>query len=253
MTADIWGNNGFQLQQESLYDHCKLSAFDAHMGVGQCTIRNWHLDSMGINAIGKRNLLGGEFRDPRRNLINLAPTMGAPGQGELINAATALFVPAGGRPSQAALIGGYNSGPADFGYTLLMPARIPRNLQLIDTIPGDYQGPAIFGNFNRNEPTKTYQELFPYQDHQRSHLKKCKDFKWEEFEAEREWNDVCGVKVIRKVRPFLFILTRINEDIPLQGIVNSEKEGYWERILAETGTKLLIVSYTPVNCYYNKN
>jgi hypothetical protein len=46
-----------------------------------------------------------------------------------------------------------------------MPARIHiENLQLIDTNPpADYQGPAIFGNFNPERTDETYQELFPYQ------------------------------------------------------------------------------------------
>jgi hypothetical protein len=162
--ATFWGIMGSNYSKNLLYDHCKLSRFDAHMGVANATIRNSTLGHMGINAIGSGTFLVENSEIRGRNLINLRSDYGSTWEGELI-IRDCTFVPAGGRPSQATLIGGYNSGQHDFGYTCYMPARIQiENLQLIDTNPpADYQGPAIFGNFNPERTDETYQELFPYQ------------------------------------------------------------------------------------------
>jgi len=73
-------------------------------------------------------------------------------------------VPAGGRPTSASLIGGSNSGQHDFGYTCYMPERITiENLKIDDSNhPEDYQGPAIFANFNPKMTDESYVEKFPY-------------------------------------------------------------------------------------------
>jgi len=64
----------------------------------------------------------------------------------------------------ASLIGGSNSGQHDFGYPCHMPAKIIVDGLRIDDSnhPDDYQGPAIFANFNRNCRDESYVEKFPY-------------------------------------------------------------------------------------------
>ncbi|MBT3749466.1 MAG: hypothetical protein HOG34_10815, partial [Bacteroidetes bacterium] len=61
-------------------------------------------------------------------------------------------------------ISGFYSGQHDFGYTCYMPERITiENLHVDDSNhPEDYQGPAIFTNFNPQMFDDTYQEKFPY-------------------------------------------------------------------------------------------
>ncbi len=73
-------------------------------------------------------------------------------------------MPAGGRPTSASLIGGFNSGQHDFGYTCYMPERITIETLHIDDSnhPEDYQGPAIFSNINPQMTDDTYQEKYPY-------------------------------------------------------------------------------------------
>jgi hypothetical protein len=73
-------------------------------------------------------------------------------------------VPAGGRPTSASLISGSYSGQHDFGYTCYMPERITiESLHIDDSNhPEDYQGPAIFANFNPQMTDDSYQEKFPY-------------------------------------------------------------------------------------------
>lgn len=158
-----WGILGSNFSKNLLYDGCTFSRFDAHMGVANATIRNSTLGYMGINAIGSgtftvenSTIRGGTF-------INLRSDYGSTWQGEFI-IRNCVFVPSGGRPASASLIGGSYSGQHDFGYTCYMPERIIiENLKIDDSNhPEGYQGPAIFGNFNPQMTDETYKEQFPY-------------------------------------------------------------------------------------------
>ena len=158
-----WGVLGSNYCKNLLYDNCTLSRFDAHKGVANATIRNSTLGHMGINAIGSGTLVVENSTIRGRSLINLRSDYGSTWQGEFI-IRNCVFVPADGRPSNASLISGFYSGQHDFGYTCYMPERITiENLQIDDSNhPADYQGPAIFRNFNPDMTDDTYQEKFPY-------------------------------------------------------------------------------------------
>src|SRR5690606_24046927 len=69
-----------------------------------------------------------------------------------------------GQPISAALIAGSNSGQHDFGYTCYMPEQITIEGLYIDDSnhPERYEGPAIFGNFNRDMTDDSYVEKYPY-------------------------------------------------------------------------------------------
>ena len=158
-----WGILGSNFSKNLLYDSCSFSRFDAHMGVANATIRNSTLGYMGINAIGSgtftvenSTIRGGSF-------INLRSDYGSTWQGEFI-IRNCVFVPSGGRPVSASLIGGSYSGQHNFGYTCYMPERIIiENLKIDDTNhPENYQGPAIFANFNPDMTDDSYVEKFPY-------------------------------------------------------------------------------------------
>lgn len=158
-----WGILGSNFCKNMLYDSCVFSRFDAHMGVANATIRNSTLGHMGINAIGSGTFLVENSTIRGGTLINLRSDYGSTWQGEFI-IRNCTFVPSGGRPSTASLIGGSNSGQHDFGYTTYMPARIIiENLKIDDSNhPENYQGPAIFANFNPQMKDESYQEKFPY-------------------------------------------------------------------------------------------
>ena len=158
-----WGILGSNYCKNLLYDNCTFSRFDAHMGVANATIRNSTLGYMGINAIGSgtftvenSTIRGGSF-------INLRSDYGSTWQGEFI-IRNCVFVPSGGRPVSASLIGGSYSGQHNFGYTCYMPERIIiENLKIDDSNhPENYQGPAIFANFNPDMTDDSYVEKFPY-------------------------------------------------------------------------------------------
>jgi hypothetical protein len=158
-----WGILGSNYCKNLLYDNCTFSRFDAHKGVANATIRNSTLGHMGINAIGSGTLTVENTTIRGRSLINLRSDYGSTWQGEFV-IRNCIFVPAGGRPTSGALISGSYSGQHDFGYTCYMPERITiENLQIDDSNhPEDYQGPAIFTNFNPQMTDDSYQEKFPY-------------------------------------------------------------------------------------------
>jgi hypothetical protein len=158
-----WGIMGSNYCKNLLYDSCVFSRFDAHMGVANATIRNSKLGHQGINAIGTGTLTVENTTIYGRNLVNLRSDYGSTWQGNLI-IRNCTFVPSGGRPVSASLIGGSYSGEHDFGYTCYMPERIIiENLKIDDTHhPEEYEGPAIFANFNPKRTSDSFQEKFPY-------------------------------------------------------------------------------------------
>ncbi|MEX0778585.1 MAG: hypothetical protein WD037_02555 [Balneolales bacterium] len=158
-----WGIMASNYSKNLTYDNCKLSRFDAHMGVANATIRNSTLGYMGLNAIGTGVLTVENSTIYGGNLINLRSDYGSTWQGDVV-IRSSVFVPSGGRSVSASLIGGRNSGNHDFGYTAYMPERITiESLHIDDSNhPDDYQGPSIFTNFNPEMTDESYREEFPY-------------------------------------------------------------------------------------------
>jgi len=161
--TQFWGIMGSNYCKNLVLDHCSFSRFDAHMGVANATIRNSTLGHQGINAIGSGTFLVENTTIYGRNLINLRSDYGSTWEGELI-IRNSTFVPSGGRPVSANLIGGFNSGQHDFGYTCYMPKRITIDTLHIDDSrhPQNYEGPALFANFNPRFTDNSYVEQFPY-------------------------------------------------------------------------------------------
>jgi hypothetical protein len=158
-----WGIMGTNYCKNLLLDTCAFSRFDAHMGVANATIRNSTLGHAGINAIGSGTFTVENTKIYGRSLINLRSDYGSTWRGEFVFR-NCVFVPACGRPTQASLIGGSNSGQHNFGYTCYMPERITIDTLRIDDRkhPKDYQGPAIFRDFNRKFRDASYVEKYPY-------------------------------------------------------------------------------------------
>ena len=160
---NYWGIMGSNFSKNLTLDHCSFSRFDAHMGVANATIRHSTLGHMGVNAIGSGTFLIENSTLNGTNLIHLRPDYGSTWEGEFI-IRDCIFVPAGGRPVRASLIGGSNTGQHDFGYITYMPASILiENLHIDDSNhPEDYEGPSIFANFNREWTDDSYKEKHPY-------------------------------------------------------------------------------------------
>ncbi|TCC90643.1 hypothetical protein EZ428_15095 [Pedobacter frigiditerrae] len=161
--SKYWGILGSNFCKNLLYDGCILSRFDAHQGVANATIKNSTLGHMGINAIGSGTLIIENSTVRARSFVNLRSDYGSTWQGELI-IRNCIFIPAAGKPVSASIISGANTGQHNFGYTCYMPEKITiENLKIDDAEhPDNYQGPAIFANFNPEMKDTTYQEKFPY-------------------------------------------------------------------------------------------
>ena len=158
-----WGIMGSNYCKNLLYDRCTFSRFDAHKGVANATIRHSTLGHMGINAIGSGTFLVENTTVYGSTFINLRSDYGSTWHGEFV-IRNCSFVPAGGKPVTASLIGGSYSGQHDFGYTCYMPERITIDTLHIDDAqhPDNYTGPAIFSNFNRRFTDDSYVEKYPY-------------------------------------------------------------------------------------------
>jgi hypothetical protein len=158
-----WGILGSNYCKNLLFDNCTFSRFDAHKGVANATIRNSTLGHMGINAIGHGTFTVENSTIRGRSLINLRSDYGSTWQGNFI-IRNCTFVPEGGKATSASLISGSYSGMHDFGYTCYMPKKITiENLHIDDSnLPNDYQGPALFTNFNPKWTDDSYVEKYPY-------------------------------------------------------------------------------------------
>jgi hypothetical protein len=158
-----WGIMGSNFSKNLLYDSCIFSRFDAHMGVANATIRNSTLGYMGINAIGSGVLTVENSTVNSNSFINLRSDYGSTWQGEVV-IRNCIFAPGGGKPANASLLGGANSGKHNFGYTCYMPERITvENLRINDSNHQEsYKGPTIFANFNPDMTDASYRETFPF-------------------------------------------------------------------------------------------
>ncbi|MGV3762060.1 hypothetical protein [Parapedobacter sp.] len=159
----FWGIMGSNFGKNLLYDGCTLSRFDAHQGVANATVRNSTLGHMGINAIGTGTFTVENSTILGRSIVNLRPDYGSTWQGELI-IQNCVFKPSVKNLSRVTLITGRQTGLHDFGYICYMPEHITiENLRIDDSnIPVDYNGPALFADFNPQMTDESYQEEFPY-------------------------------------------------------------------------------------------
>ncbi|WP_223276073.1 right-handed parallel beta-helix repeat-containing protein [Algoriphagus aquimarinus] len=194
-----WGIMGSNYSKNLLFDTCILSRFDAHMGVANATIRNSTLGHMGINAIGTGTFTVENSTIRGRSLINLRSDYGSTWEGKLI-IRDCTFIPNGGKTYSASLINGYNSGQHDFGYTCYMPEQIIiENLKIDDSNhPEDYQGPAIFGNFNSEKKNDSYIEKYPYVLTKEVNLKNVTTLSGKELRVSENEVMFKNVKVERK-------------------------------------------------------
>ncbi|MGB5942933.1 MAG: hypothetical protein WBG71_08635 [Leeuwenhoekiella sp.] len=161
--STYWGIMASNFCKNLIYDNCKLSRFDAHMGVYNATICNSTLGHMGINAIGSGTLTIKNSTVRAKYFINLRKDYGSTWQGKFM-IYNCTFQPTEGNGKDVILINGSNSGQHDFGYVCYMPESILIENLLIDEINldgNDYQ-PVVFADFNSKMASNAYTEHFPY-------------------------------------------------------------------------------------------
>jgi hypothetical protein len=158
-----WGIIASNFSKNLVYDNCTFSRFDAHMGVANATIRNSTLGYQGINAIGSGTFIVENSTIYSRNLINLRSDYGSTWQGDFI-IRDCVFVPSDDKKNSPSIIGGSYSGEHNFGYTCYLPEQISiENLKIEDAkLPENYEGIAIFSDFNPKMKDSLYVEKFPF-------------------------------------------------------------------------------------------
>lgn len=159
-----WGIMSSNYCKNLVYDGCKLSRFDAHMGVVNATIRNSTLGHQGINAIGFGQILVDNSVVNAADIVNLRSDYGSTWEGKMILRKVTFYPTNLTFASSISLIGGENTGKHDFGYTCYMPEEITlQDVQIMDdNYAFWYNGPAIFANFNSGMKDSSYVETYPY-------------------------------------------------------------------------------------------
>lgn len=156
-TTDIddrayWGLFGSNFCKELRMDGCRISRFDAHMGVENVTLTDCTFGYMGVRAVGFGTMLikGCEIHDTK--VVSLREDYGSCWDGKMIIKDCTLKILNGGIGT-VSIIDGYNPGKHDFGYLCRLPQKITVDNLVIDDAAirnGEYDGPAIMGTFGRN-------------------------------------------------------------------------------------------------------
>lgn len=155
-----WGVLGTNFCKNLLYDHCRVSRFDAHQGVCNATIRNSELGHQGVSLIGYGLFLLENTIVHDNNLIYLRVDYGSFWRGNVI-IRNCTLVPKDQNCIPCVMSGLY-SGLHDFGYQCVMPYEIRVNgLKIMDGAGRNYDGPCFFNIFNRKFGPG-YVETYPY-------------------------------------------------------------------------------------------
>ena len=157
-----WGTFASNFSRNILFDGCRLSRFDAHMGVCNVTLRNCHFGHQGVNLIGHGTARLENCAVYGSNLVNLRSDYGSSWNGDLI-IRDCYFYPKNGKYANAVLIGGANSFDHDFGYTCYLPRTIDIDgLYIDDRNPGDSERPPmLFADFNSRYDSADYTGAYP--------------------------------------------------------------------------------------------
>jgi len=158
---NIWGIMGTNFCKNLTLDGCKLSRFDAHMGVTNATIRNSTLGYMGIKLTGFGVFTVENTTVKAADFITLRSDYGSTWDGEIL-IRNCRFEPTR-RGLSISVIDGSNDGQHDFGYTTHLPSRVVIDgLVINDSKLGKaYNGPTIYGNINPKMKNASYKMPHP--------------------------------------------------------------------------------------------
>lgn len=147
-----WGVIATNFCKNILLEDCTLSRMDTHMGVsGAYTVRRCTLGHMGLNAIGRGQLLVEDSTLYGGALISLRSDYGSTWEGDL-TIRKSRWVPSCGDTAWPTLLGARNDGMHDFGYPCSMPHTITIDGLFVD----DSNHPAGYsGMFLLSDPDET--------------------------------------------------------------------------------------------------
>lgn len=151
-----WGIIGSNFCKNILLEDCHLSRMDTHMGVsGSYVIRRCTLGHMGLNAIGRGDLIVEDSTLYGSSLVNFRRDYGSTWEGAL-EIRNCRWVPSCGDTCWPHMIGVSNDGMHDFGYPCSMPEQITIDgLVVEDTnTPDDYDGMYLFTDPDAGQDTE---------------------------------------------------------------------------------------------------
>lgn len=129
-------------------ERCRISRFDAHMGVENVTLKDCIFGHMGMRCVGFGRLYMERCEVHTRAFILLREDYGASWDGEIV-LKDCVHKPHFGDP--ILLLDGANSGDHNFGYDCTLPRSIELQNLLIDDICVEATDPVyLFGSFSRD-------------------------------------------------------------------------------------------------------
>ena len=137
-------------------ERCRISRFDAHMGVENVTLKDCVFGHMGMRCVGFGKLYMENCEVHYNSFILLREDYGASWDGEMI-IKDCVHKPYFGTPALT-IIDGANNGDHDFGYTCCLPRSIEIHNFLLDDIWCEATDPAyLFGTFARDAKARGLQ------------------------------------------------------------------------------------------------
>lgn len=164
-----WGVIGSNFCKNILLEDCTLSRMDTHMGVsGSYVIRRCELGWMGLNAIGRGDLIVEDSTLHGSTLVSFRRDYGSTWEGDLF-IRNSTWIPACGDTHLPHMINVSNDGMHDFGYPCSMPTTVTIDGLFVDDSnhPEDYQGMYFFTdhespNDGVGEIPPTEERPYPY-------------------------------------------------------------------------------------------
>ena len=135
-TTDIhdnryWGLIATNFCRDLVFEDCRFSRFDAHMGVTNCVLRRCRLGWQCLNAIGNGTFLIEETQAHGDAFVNLREDYGCTWRGE-ITIRNCTWVP---RSEKRAVFSARNDGTHDFGYACHLPDVVIDGLTVVEDAP----------------------------------------------------------------------------------------------------------------------
>lgn len=138
-----WGLIGTNFCRDLVFEDCRFSRFDAHMGVTNCTLRRCRLGWQCLNAIGNGTFLIEETEAHGNAFVNLRDDYGCTWRGEII-LHNCTWIP---RSEKRAVFSGYNDGTHFFGYDCYMPNVIIDGLDVVEKGEVGPEPLYVFNNY----------------------------------------------------------------------------------------------------------
>jgi hypothetical protein len=164
-----WGVIGTNFCKNILLEDCVLSRMDTHMGVsGTYAIRRCTLGHMGLNAIGRGQLIVENSALHGVALVSLRGDYGSTWEGDVV-IRNCRWMPACGDRHALCMIHASNDGMHDFGYACTMPRSVDVDGLFVDDAnhPDGYEELYVFTHPDGTRPaphagTPPDERPFPY-------------------------------------------------------------------------------------------